>query len=168
MALLNILQFPDQRLKTKAAPVAAVTNEIKEIANNMLETLDESQGVGLAATQVNIHQRIIVMNVSPNRDSPLVLINPEIIEKVGETTSEEGCLSFPGVYAKVKRYKKVTVEYLDLENKKHTISGEDNLLSACLQHEIDHINGITFFDHLSPLKRTMLTKKLAKQREKTL
>ena len=167
MALLNILQFPDKRLKLKAEPVKSVDADIQKIIKDMFETMYEAQGVGLAATQVNIQKRIVVMDVSRDESSPVALVNPVITASEGSITWEEGCLSFPGVYAKVKRHDKITVEYLNEEGEKQTLTGSD-LLGVCIQHEIDHLDGITFYDHLSPLKKKMMEKKLAKIRERSL
>lgn len=167
MSLLNILQFPDPRLKTVASPVSSITEETKKIVEDMLETMYETRGVGLAATQVNIHQRIIVMDVSEEANTPMVLINPEIVDKKGEFLSDEGCLSFPGIYVKVKRAKEITFKYTDIDGTEYTMDAE-GLLSVCVQHEIDHIEGITFYDRLSVLKQKMLSKKLEKIRKKSL
>jgi len=163
MAILSVLRFPDERLKTKAAQVTEVNDNIKAIVNDMFETMYDENGVGLAATQVNIHQRIVVMDVSENKETPLVLINPEIIAKSEETLiNEEGCLSVPGCYAKVDRHAKVTVKALDINGNEFTLDGE-NLLAICIQHELDHLQGILFVDYLSPLKRKRIKTKLEKE-----
>ena len=163
MAILPVLRFPDERLRTKAAPVAEVNDEIRTIVDNMFETMNAEKGVGLAATQVNIHLRIVVMDVSDNGDNPLVFINPEIIKKSEETfVNEEGCLSVPGCYAKVTRHERVTVKALDRNGKEFTLDG-DELLSICIQHELDHLAGILFVDYLSPLKRQRIKAKLEKE-----
>jgi len=167
MALLNILQFPDPRLKLVAAPIDTFDQEITELAKNMLETLYEAQGVGLAAIQVNVQKRLIVIDITETQKAPLVLINPKLLAQEGKVESDEGCLSFPGVYAKVRRSKTVEIEFYDLLGKKHVLPCED-LLAICVQHEMDHLNGITFYDHLSPLKQTLLRKKLDKLRRKAL
>lgn len=167
MALLNVLQFPDPRLKKMAEVVDTFDQEITDLVNNMMETMYEMQGVGLAATQVNVHKRVIVIDVSHQQNQPLCLINPELTERRDQVEHEEGCLSFPGVYAKVKRAKEVDVTFYDKEGVIHSLS-TDGLLARCVQHEMDHLNGITFFDHLSPLKQTMLRKKLDKVRRKVL
>ncbi len=161
MALLEVLQFPDQRLRTVAKAVAQVTPEIIDITTNMLETMYEENGVGLAATQVNIHQRIVVIDVSNERDQPMVLINPEIIEQSGQEESEEGCLSVPETNANVKRAEFVTVEYLDLDGNTQVLDA-DGLLAVCLQHELDHLTGKLFIDYLSPFKQKRITTKLQK------
>ena len=163
MTILTVLRFPDPRLKTKAKPVGEITDETLTIIDNMLETMYDEKGVGLAATQVDIHQRIVVMDVSENGDQPIVLINPEIINKSDETViNEEGCLSVPGTYAKVNRHTSCTVKALDKEGKEFTLDGEE-LLSICIQHELDHLNGILFVDYLSPLKRQRIKTKLEKE-----
>lgn len=167
MALLNILQFPDPRLKKTAEPVDVFDQEIFKLVDDMQETLYEAQGVGLAAIQVNVQKRVIVSDPSETRNQFICLINPEITEKRGSIEWDEGCLSFPGVYAKVKRAKEIDVTYYDRVGSQHSLSA-DGLLAVCIQHEIDHLNGITFFDYLSTLKQTMLRKKLDKNRRKAL
>lgn len=167
MALLNILQFPDSRLKKKAALIDIFDQEIFKLVNDMLETMYEAQGVGLAAIQVNVPKQIIVIDVSKHHNEPLCLINPEITGHREWVEEDEGCLSFPGVFAKVKRSKEVDVTFYDAVGKLHQISA-DGLLAICIQHEMDHLNGITFYDHLSSLKQTMLRKKLDKFRRKAL
>jgi len=167
VALLNILQFPDKRLKAIASPVEHFNEELQQIIADMFETMYEAQGVGLAATQVNIQQRIIVIDTSRDRSNPLCLINPEITHQEGTLEWEEGCLSFPGVYAKVKRFAKIGINYNDQNGTQQSLEAEQ-LFSVCIQHEIDHLNGITFYDHLSALKQQMLKKKLKKIREKSL
>ena len=163
MAILNVLRFPDERLRTKAADVAEVNEEIQKIVDDMIETMYDEKGVGLAATQVNIHKRIVVMDVSDDADDPIVLINPEIIKKSDETfINEEGCLSVPGCYAKVTRHELVTVKALDRNGKEFTLDG-DELLSICIQHELDHLAGVLFVDYLSPLKRKRIQTKLEKE-----
>jgi len=165
MSKLDILEFPDPRLKLVATPVEKFDSELKSICANLIETMYSQDGVGLAATQVAIQKRVFVMDISDSRDQPTCLINPEIINAEGELIWEEGCLSFPGVYAKVKRSNSLTVKYYDQEGNTHeeTVSG---LHAVCIQHEIDHLNGITFFDHLSKLKQNMIRKKLNKIRER--
>jgi len=170
MGLLNILQFPDPRLKKIAEPINLLdihSNYIKTIISNMFETMYQAQGIGLAATQVNIHLQLITIDISEQRNQPICLINPKILSFKDLITSEEGCLSFPGVYAKVKRYNSITVEFIDNFGNQQTLEPTD-LLSICFQHEIDHLKGITFFDHLSPLKQLLLTKKLNKLRKHNL
>lgn len=163
MTILTVLRFPDPRLKTKASPVTEITDATLTIADDMLATMYEEKGVGLAATQVNIHQRIVVMDVSENGNQPIVLINPEIINQSEETLiNEEGCLSVPGTYAKVNRHTSCTVKALDRDGKEFILDGEE-LLSICIQHELDHLNGILFVDYLSPLKRQRIKAKLEKE-----
>lgn len=166
MPLLNILQFPDPRLKKVAEPVDTFDHEILQLVQNMLETMYGTQGVGLAATQVNVQKQILVGDVSEKNNQPFCMINPKILEKRGEVERDEGCLSFPGVYVKVKRAKEVDVEFRDHEGRLQQVSA-DGLFAICIQHEIDHLLGITFFDYLSPLKQTMMRKKLDKFRRKT-
>ena len=163
MTILTVLRFPDPRLKTKASLVTEITKATSIIIDDMLITMYDEKGVGLAATQVDIHQRIVVIDVSENNDQPLVLINPEIIAKSDETLiNEEGCLSVPGVYAKVDRHTTCTVKALDRDGKEFILDGEE-LLSICIQHELDHLNGILFVDYLSPLKRQRIKTKLEKE-----
>jgi len=167
MSLLSVLQFPDPRLKLVAKPVQNFGAELKQLCADMFETMYEFDGIGLAATQVNILQRIIVMDISENKTADLCLINPTIIEASDEVIQEEGCLSFPGVYGKVKRNAKITVEFFNPEGHLHQLT-TDGLTAICIQHEIDHLNGITFYDHLSTLKQSMIRKKLTKLYDKTL
>ncbi|WP_426359237.1 peptide deformylase [Pseudocolwellia sp. HL-MZ19] len=163
MTILSVLRFPDERLKTKATQVTEVNDNIKTIVNDMFETMYDENGVGLAATQVNIHQQIVVIDVSENKETPIVLINPEIIARGEETLiNEEGCLSVPGCYAKVDRHTQVTVKALDINGKEFTLDGEE-LLAICIQHELDHLKGILFVDYLSPLKRQRIKTKLEKE-----
>ncbi|WP_206485908.1 peptide deformylase [Thalassotalea sp. G2M2-11] len=163
MAILDVLRFPDPRLRTKAKPVEVVDDKIRKIVDDMFETMYAENGVGLAATQVNIHQRIVVIDVSENKEQAYVLINPEIIKKNQETMiNEEGCLSVPGCYAKVDRHTEVTVKALDRDGKEYEIDGEE-LLAICIQHELDHLNGVLFVDYLSPLKRKRIQTKLEKE-----
>ncbi len=161
MSILNILEFPDDRLRKKAVKVQTVDGKIKNLVDDMLETMYESRGVGLAATQVNVHMRVIVIDVSEQKDTPLCLINPEIIEKDGVEESEEGCLSVPGFFEKVKRAEHIKVKALDKEGKTYEFEARD-LLAVCVQHEIDHLDGKLFVDYISPLKRQRIKKKLEK------
>jgi peptide deformylase len=163
MAILTVLRFPDERLRTKATQVIEVNDNIKAIVSDMFDTMYDENGVGLAATQVDIHQQIVVMDVSENKENPLVFINPEIIEKSSDTlVNEEGCLSVPGCYAKVDRHTKVTVKALDIDGKEFTLEGEE-LLAICIQHELDHLQGVLFVDYLSALKRKRIKTKLEKE-----
>ena len=161
LSILTILEFPDERLRKKAAVVKTVDDKIKKLVDDMLETMYESKGVGLAATQVDVHQRIIVIDVSEEKDDPLFLINPEIIEKDGIKESEEGCLSVPGFYEKVNRAEHVRVKALNREGKPFEFEARD-LLAVCVQHEMDHLNGKLFVDYISSLKRQRIKKKLEK------
>ena len=163
MTILNVLRFPDERLRTKATPVVEVNQDVKTIIDDMFETMYDENGVGLAATQVNIHQRIVVINVSEDKDQAYVLINPEIISHSNDTEiNEEGCLSVPGCYAKVDRYTEVTVKALDRDGKEFTLTATE-LLAICIQHELDHLDGKLFVDYLSPLKRQRIKSKLEKE-----
>ncbi|MDD1636078.1 MAG: peptide deformylase [Methylococcaceae bacterium NSP1-1] len=161
MSILTILEFPDERLRKKAAVVKTVDDKIKKLVDDMLETMYESKGVGLAATQVDVHQRVIVIDVSEEKDDPLFLINPEIIEKDGIKESEEGCLSVPGFFEKVKRAEHVRVKALNREGQSFEFEARD-LLAVCVQHEMDHLNGKLFVDYISSLKRQRIKKKLEK------
>ncbi|GKX50642.1 peptide deformylase [Budvicia aquatica] len=161
MAVLPVLHFPDERLRTKAKPVAEVTPEIQRIVDDMLETMYAEEGIGLAATQVNIHQRIIVIDVSEERDRHYVIINPEVLEKSGETGIEEGCLSIPESRGFVPRAEKIKIRALDRDGKAYEIEADD-LLAICIQHEMDHLEGKLFVDYLSPLKRQRIRQKLEK------
>lgn len=163
MTVLSVLRFPDERLRTQAAQVDEVNDEIRQIVDDMFETMYDENGVGLAATQVNIHKRIVVIDVSEDKSDPITLINPEIIAKSEDTfINEEGCLSVPGCYAKVSRHETVTVKALDKDGNEFTRDA-DELLSICIQHELDHLAGILFVDYLSPLKRKRIKTKLEKE-----
>ena len=162
MALLPILRFPDPRLKKVALPVDNVDDEVRRLAHDMAETMYEAPGIGLAATQVDVHRRVLVIDISDTRDQLLVVINPELIASEGEQVGEEGCLSVPGIYDKVERAERVVVRYLDLDGNVQTIEAE-GLLAVCLQHEMDHLQGKVFVEHLSPLKQMRIKNKLVKQ-----
>ena len=162
MAVLKVLHFPDDRLRTVAKPVASVTPEIKQLVIDMLDTMYDENGIGLAATQVDVHLRVVVIDLSEQRDEPLVLINPEIIARDGKTSYEEGCLSVPQNYASVERAETVTVKALDRNGDPFELAA-DGLLAICLQHELDHLVGKLFVDYLSPLKRDRIRKKLEKE-----
>lgn len=164
MAVLSILKFPDQKLKLEGQLIGRFNSDLEKICANLLETMYANEGVGLAATQVDIQLSIFVMDTSPKQNSPICCINPKIISYKNEVVSEEGCLSFPGVHAKVKRYAEVTLEYQDVSGALQKIEAKD-LDAFCMQHELDHLKGITFFDRLSPLKQKMLKKKYLKQRD---
>ena len=162
MALLPILRFPDPRLQKIARPVDKIDDSIHQLAANMAETMYEAPGIGLAATQVDVHKQIVVIDVSEERNALRVFINPEILSCDGLALGEEGCLSVPGIYDKVERAERVTVRYLDLAGQEQRLEAE-GLLAVCIQHEIDHLNGKVFVDHLSQLKQTRIRTKLAKQ-----
>lgn len=166
MALLPLLYYPDPKLHTVAKPVAAVDDRIRTLIADMLETMYQAKGIGLAATQVDVHQRLIVMDVSEERDQPLVLINPQLVWTSAEThLNEEGCLSVPGIYDGVQRFDAVKVSALDGDGKSRMVEAED-LLAVCIQHEMDHLMGKVFVEYLSPLKRNRIKKKMLKaQRE---
>ena len=162
MALLPILNFPDPRLRTKAKPVTVVNDAIRTLASDMLETMYAAPGIGLAASQVDKHIQLIVMDLSEDRDNPLVFINPQITPLSDETQPyEEGCLSIPEVYEKVDRSAKIKIDALDLQGQPFTLEAE-GLLAVCIQHEMDHLDGKLFVDYLSPLKRQRIREKLAK------
>jgi peptide deformylase len=166
MALLPILRYPDPRLHTVARPVAAVDERIRRLAADLIETMYDSQGVGLAATQVDVHERLIVMDTSENHDQPLVLINPEIVAASDEmAVNEEGCLSVPQIYDRVERHARVTVRALDRDGQPFELEAE-GLSAVCVQHEMDHLMGKVFVEYLSSLKRDRIrTKMLKKVRE---
>lgn len=162
MALLPILRYPDPRLKKVAAPVAKIDENIRTLARNMAETMYEAPGIGLAATQVDIHKQVVVIDISETKDQLLVLVNPRIVACDGEQEGEEGCLSVPGIYDRVERAARVTVQFLDLQGQEQTLAAE-GLLAVCIQHELDHLKGRVFVDYLSQLKQTRIKTKLAKQ-----
>lgn len=166
MALLNILKFPDPRLHTVAKPVAVVDDRVRQLVDDMLETMYAAEGVGLAATQVDVHERIVVIDTSEGRNEPRVLINPELIATSDEIKEgEEGCLSVPATYDKVRRHARVTVRALGRDGQPHEFEAE-GLLAVCVQHEMDHLMGKVFVEYLSPLKRERIkTKMVKKQRE---
>lgn len=167
MAILHILQYPDERLHTVAVPVQLVTAATRKVVSDMAETMYSAPGVGLAATQVNIHQQIIVMDISETQDQLLVFVNPEIIASRGESMCEEGCLSVPGVYEKVRRAEHVAVRALDTQGQSFTLEA-GGLLAICIQHEVDHLKGKVFVEYLSPLKQSRLLAKLKKHRRETM
>jgi peptide deformylase len=162
MALMEVLHFPDPRLRKNAVPVAAVDEALRKLAADMLETMYAENGVGLAATQVNVQRRLVVIDVSAERNQPLVLVNPEILQQEGSEQSQEGCLSVPGYFDTVERSTKVRYRYQTLDGE--MVEAEaDALMAICLQHEIDHLNGKLFIDYLSSLKRERIRKKIEKQ-----
>ncbi|MDH5378627.1 MAG: peptide deformylase [Gammaproteobacteria bacterium] len=167
MALLKILHYPDDRLRIKASPIDVVDDEIRTLADDMLETMYAAPGIGLAATQVNVAKRLIVMDISEEKNQPRVFINPELIEYQGEIKTEEGCLSVPSIYENVKRYEWVKVRALDKNGEQFELEA-DELLSVCIQHEMDHLEGKLFVDYLSEMKRNRIRKKITKLARETL
>jgi peptide deformylase len=162
MAMLNILHYPDPKLHTIARPVQAVDARIRKLVDDMAETMYAAPGIGLAATQVNVHERVIVIDISETHDALRVFINPEIIAQSGRAEGEEGCLSLPGIFDKVTRAERVTVRALDRNGESFELAAE-GLLAVCIQHEMDHLMGKVFVDYLSSLKRQRIKSKLAKQ-----
>ena len=163
MAKLKILEFPDPRLRKKAVPVEVVDDALRTLIGNMFETMYDAPGIGLAATQVDMHQRLLVADISSDKSEPHVLINPEIIEKDGVTVTDEGCLSVPGYYESVTRAEHIRVRFLDREGEIQEMEAA-GLLAVCIQHEIDHLDGKLFVDYLSEAKRQRIRKKLEKER----
>ncbi len=163
MTKLVILEYPDPRLRKKAAPVTVVDDALRQLAGNMLETMYAAKGVGLAATQVDVHKRLIVLDVSETRDQPLVLINPELLKAEGSGPGEEGCLSLPGIYDKLSRATNIRVRALDRDGNPFEMDAE-GLLAVCIQHEMDHLEGKLFVDYLSELKRQLIRRRLEKER----
>lgn len=162
MAILTILEFPDERLRKKAKPLETVDVAARQLIDDMLETMYAAPGIGLAANQVNVQKRVIVLDISEEKNSPLALVNPEVIAREGEEESDEGCLSVPGVFEKVKRAEKIRVRGLDRDGNPLEFDAE-GLLAVCIQHEIDHLEGKLFVDYLSPLKRQLARKKVKKE-----
>jgi len=167
MAILQILQYPDERLHTIARKVVQVNDVTRKLVRDMAETMYAAPGVGLAATQVDVHEQVIVVDISETHDQLMVFINPEILRHSGESEGEEGCLSVPGIYEKVRRADHVTVQALDLEGKSFTVQAE-GFLAVCIQHEMDHLRGKVFVEYLSQLKQTRLRAKLKKRRREAL
>lgn len=167
MALLNILQYPDERLHTVAKPIEVVDERVRTLIDDMAETMYSARGIGLAATQVNVHERVVVIDVSEDKSGITAFVNPEIIEKHGDTVYEEGCLSVPGIYEKVHRAEGVTVRALGRDGKPFELKA-DGLLAICIQHEIDHLNGRVFVEYLSQLKLSRIKNKLKKRERETL
>ena len=164
MALLEILETPDPRLRTVAKPVDTFDEKLAQLADDMIETMYAARGIGLAATQVNVHKRLLVLDVSEAQDTPRVYVNPTILASEGTETCEEGCLSVPGIYAEVTRAEQVRLAAQDV-NGTPFVEELDGMHAICVQHEMDHLEGKLFIDYLSPLKRRMVTKKLQKQRK---
>ena len=167
MAVLTVLHFPDERLRTVASPVEQINDEVRKIVNDMFETMYAEKGIGLAATQVNIHRQIVVMDLAEQGHEPRVFINPRIVARDGEQCYDEGCLSVPGNYATIERAAHIVVEALDADGHHFRLEAE-GLLAVCIQHELDHLQGKLFVDYLSPLKRQRIRQKLEKaERDKT-
>jgi peptide deformylase len=167
MAILNILHFPDERLRTIAKAVAEVTDKHRTLISNMLETMYDAPGIGLAATQVNVHERILVIDISEEKNQPIILINPEILEKEGDQEFDEGCLSVPGIYETLHRAEKVHVKALNKEGESFEMNA-NGLLAVCIQHEMDHLDGKLFVDYLSQMKKQRIRKKLEKQQKNAM
>jgi len=167
MSILKILQYPDERLHKVAIRVNAVTNSTRKLVSDMAETMYAAPGVGLAATQVDVHQRIIVVDTSETNNNLLVFINPEIIAKSGESDCEEGCLSVPGIYDKVRRFERITVKAQNTKGEVFTLEAA-GLLAVCIQHEMDHLLGKVFVEYLSQLKQTRIRAKLKKRLRETM
>jgi peptide deformylase len=167
MALLQILLYPDPRLNKQAKPVVSITEDTRKLIKDMVETMYAAPGVGLAATQVDVHERIVVIDVSEEHNDLKVLINPVLLSADGEEESEEGCLSVPGIYENVTRAERIAVKALDESGKEYKLEA-DGLLAVCIQHEMDHLQGRVFVEHLSHLKQTRIRAKLKKQRRETL
>jgi peptide deformylase len=164
MTKLAILEYPDPRLRKRAAPVGAVDDALRQLAADMLETMYGANGVGLAATQVDVHRRLIVLDVSEERNQPLVLFDPELLLAEGKGPGEEGCLSLPGIYDKLTRATRIRIRALNLQGESFEMEAE-GLLATCIQHEMDHLDGKLFVDYLSELKRQMIRRRLEKERK---
>lgn len=167
MSILNILHYPDERLRTVAAPVQQVDGEIRTLVDDMFETMYQAPGIGLAATQVDVHKRVLVIDISEDKSEPLCFINPEIITSSGEEKMDEGCLSVPGIYEPVIRAKQITVRALGRDGNSFDLD-VNGLLAVCIQHEMDHLEGKLFVDYLSEMKRQRIRKKMQKLRQHTL
>ena len=163
MTKLAILEYPDPRLRTRAAPVAVVDDAVRQLIDDLLETMYASKGIGLAASQVDIHRRVLVLDISDSRDQPMAFINPEILEAEGSAPGEEGCLSLPGIYDKLERAARVRVRALDRNGEPFELQA-DGMLAVCIQHEMDHLEGKLFVDYLSELKRQLIRRRLQKER----
>jgi peptide deformylase len=164
MTKLVILEYPDPRLRTEATPVAVFDEALHRLVDDLLETMYGAKGVGLAASQVDVHQRLLVLDVSETRDQPMVLINPQILSAEGRVPGEEGCLSLPGIYDKLERAARIRVRALDRHGKPFEIDAE-GMLAVCIQHEMDHLDGKLFVDYLSELKRQLIRRRLQKERK---
>lgn len=164
MTKLAILEYPDPRLRTKAAPVEVVDDALRQLIDDMLETMYAAKGIGLAATQVDVHRRVLVIDISEARNEPKVFINPEILHAEGRTPGEEGCLSVPGIYDKLERAERIRVRSLGRDGRPFEMDAE-GLLAVCIQHEMDHLEGKLFVDYLSELKRQLIRRRLQKERK---
>lgn len=163
MTKLAILEYPDPRLRTRAEPIDVVDDAVRQLADDMLETMYAAKGVGLAASQVDVHRRLLVLDVSDTRDRPMVLINPEIVAAEGRAPGEEGCLSLPGIYDKLERAERIKVRAQDKNGIRFELEA-DGMLAVCIQHEMDHLEGKLFVDYLSELKRQLIRRRLQKER----
>ncbi|HEX4152882.1 MAG TPA: peptide deformylase [Steroidobacteraceae bacterium] len=164
MTKLAILEYPDPRLRTKAAPVTAVDDALRKLIADLLETMYAAKGIGLAASQVDVHRRLLVLDVSDARDQPMVFVNPEILQAEGRAAGEEGCLSLPGIYDKLERAMRIRVRALDAQGETFELDAE-GMLAVCIQHEMDHLEGKLFVDYLSELKRQLIRRRLQKERK---
>jgi peptide deformylase len=164
MTKLAILEYPDPRLRTKAVPVTVVDDAVRQLIDDMLETMYAAKGIGLAASQVDVHRRLLVLDVSDSRDQPMAFINPEIVEAEGSAPGEEGCLSLPGIYDKLERAARIRVRALDRNGEPFELDA-DGMLGVCIQHEMDHLEGKLFVDYLSELKRQLIRRRLQKERK---
>jgi peptide deformylase len=164
MTKLAILEYPDPRLRAKAVPVTAVDDALRQLIDDMLETMYAARGIGLAASQVDVHLRLLVLDVSDTRDQPMVFINPEILEAEGRAPGEEGCLSLPGIYDNLERAERIRVRALDRNGQAFEL-GAEGMLAVCIQHEMDHLEGKLFVDYLSELKRQLIRRRLQKERK---
>jgi peptide deformylase len=167
MAILRVLHYPDPRLRNKALPVERVDDEVRSLVDDMFETMYDAPGIGLAAIQVDVARRVIVIDISNDKSQPLCFINPQIVAREGEEVMEEGCLSVPGIYDEVQRARSIEVNALDRDGKPFTLK-TDGLLAVCVQHEVDHLDGKLFVDYLSEVKRGRIRKKMDKLRRQTL
>lgn len=167
MAILHILHFPDPRLRIKAQPVDQVDDSVRRLIDDMLETMYDAPGIGLAAPQVNVSKQLIVIDISESRTAPVCLVNPVIMEREGTETMEEGCLSVPGIYEPVERAASIRVQALGRDGKKYELKA-DGLLAVCIQHEMDHLEGKLFVDYLTEMKRQRIRKKIEKHRRRTM
>jgi peptide deformylase len=164
MTKLAILEYPDPRLRTKAVPVTAVDDAVRQLIDDLLETMYAAKGIGLAASQVDVHRRVLVLDISDPRDQPMTFINPEIVEAEGSAPGEEGCLSLPGIYDKLDRATRIRVRALDRNGEPFEMEA-DGMLAVCIQHEMDHLEGKLFVDYLSELKRQLIRRRLQKERK---